>query len=109
MRQLRQITALALSALLLVACGNGGDADGDADASGCRDAVAEAAEATNLDDDVNLEPVFEACQDLAELGAAIQDSPEILRNVGADVQGWAERQCRESETLADTPLCDSVP
>lgn len=107
MRQLRQVTALGLSALLLVACGDGGDADRDADASGCRDAVAEAAEAVNLDD-ANLERVFAACQDLAELGAAIQDSPQVLRDVGADVQGWAEEQCQKSETLRDTSLCASI-
>lgn len=106
MRQLRQVTAFGLTALLLVACGNG-DADRDADASGCRDAVAKAAEATNVDN-ANLEPVFTACQDLAEFGAAIQESPEILKDVGADVQGWAEEQCRKSETLRDTPLCDTL-
>lgn len=108
MRKLRQVAALSLSALLLVACGDGEGADGDQEAGGCQDAVARAAESTNLEDDVNLEPVFEACRDLAELGAAVQDSPEILRSVGADVRAWAQKQCRDSETLRDTRLCEAL-
>lgn len=108
MRQFRNITALLLSALLLVACGNGGDSNGDADASGCRGAVAEAAEATNLEDDVDLEPAFAACQDLAEFGSAVQDSPEALEGIGADVEGWVQDRCQQSDTLSGTPLCESI-
>lgn len=108
MRHLRHVAALTVSTLLLVGCGNGGDSDGDADASGCKDAVAEAAEAANLDDEGNLDAAFEACGDLAEFGAAIQESPEVLEGVGSDIEGWVQERCRESEALNDTALCEAA-
>jgi hypothetical protein len=108
MRPFRNVTVLMFSALLLVACGNGGESNGDADASGCRDAVAEAAKATNLKDDVNLEPAFKACQDLAEFGSAVEDSPEALEEIGADVESWVQERCQQSDTLRGTPLCESI-
>jgi hypothetical protein len=106
MRQLTQITALVFAGLLLSACGNG-DSQGDADASGCQDAVASAAESANLQDDAGLETAFEACEGLAEFGAAVASSPEALEEIGTDVEGWLRERCQGSDTLSDSQLCES--
>jgi hypothetical protein len=108
MRQLKQITALMFAGLLLSACGNGGGSQDDADASGCQEAVADAAESANLRDDADLEVAFEACQGLAEFGAAVMNSPEALEEIGADAEGWVRERCQESDALSGSALCESV-
>jgi hypothetical protein len=108
MRELKQITALVFAGLLLTACGNGEGSQDDADASGCQDAVANAAESGDLRDDVNLQPAFEACEGLAEFGAAVMSTPEALEEIGSDVEGWARERCQESDTLSGSALCESV-
>jgi hypothetical protein len=108
MRQLKQITALMFAGLLLTACGNGDGSQDDADASGCQDAVANAAESADLRDDADLQPAFEACEGLAEFGAAVMNSPEALEEIGADAEGWVRERCQESENLRGSALCESV-
>ena len=104
--ELGHITALMLTALLLVGCGNG--AGGDVDASGCRDAVAEAAGTTNLRDEVSLRRAFDACNNVTEFGAAVLESPEAAAEVGSDVEGWVRQKCLESDLLSGSTLCESV-
>lgn len=108
MRELKQITALTFAGLLLAACGNGDGSQDDADASGCQDAVASAAESADLRDDTELQPAFEACEGLAEFGAAVMNSPEALEEIGADAEGWAQERCQESDTLSGSALCESI-
>ena len=45
-----------------------------------------------------LQPAFDACENLAEFGAAVQKSPEAVGELGSDVDGWAQQQREESET-----------
>jgi hypothetical protein len=107
MRELKQITALVFAGLLLTACGNGDGSQDGADASGCQDAVASAAESGDLRDDVNLQPAFEACDGLAEFGAAVMSTPEALEEIGSDVEGWARERCQESDALSGSALCEA--
>ena len=104
-RHLRRTLAVAAStALLLAGCSDG--ADGEGDASGCREAVADAAEATNMPErNERLEPAFDACQNLADFGAAVAESPEALE--GVDVEQYVRERCRESDTLRDANLCQA--
>lgn len=94
----------ASTVLLLAGCSEGSDGEGDA--SGCREAVADAAEATNMPDrDERLEPAFEACQNLADFGAAVAQYPEALE--GVDVEQYVRERCQESEALRDADLCQA--
>ena len=94
----------ASAALLLTGCSDGNEGEGDA--SGCREAVADAAEATNMPErDERLEPAFDACQNLADFGAAVAQYPEALE--GVDVEEYVRERCRESDTLRDADLCQA--
>jgi D-tyrosyl-tRNA(Tyr) deacylase len=108
MRGLRDITALMLTALLLVGCGVEAGSGGGPDANRCRNAVAEAAGTTDLTDEVSLHPAFEACKNVTEFGAAVLESPKAAAEVGSDVEGWVRQKCQESDLLSDSALCRSV-
>ena len=107
MRSLTKLAVLIAPALLLAGCGgDGGDGDGG-DAQGCREVVADAAQAADVAErEKRLQPAFDACDNLAEFLTAVAQSPKALEDV--DVRAWAREQCDSVEELKGTPLCESI-
>ena len=107
MRPLTKLAAVLVPAVLLAGCSDGGGSGDGADAQGCQEVVADAADAANVSErEERLQPAFEACDDLAELLAAVARSPEALE--GIDVREWAREQCASVEELSGSRLCESI-
>ncbi len=103
--RLTRPVALLAAAIVLTGCGADGDS-GEGNASACRDAVADAAEATNLPErERRLRPAFEACDDLADFAAQVARYPDALQDV--NVEEYVRERCREVEALRDAKLCEA--
>lgn len=97
--------AVLLTALLLGGCGGDGSTGGNG-AAACKDAVAQAAEATNMPERrERLRPAFEACESVAEFASAVARYPKALE--GVDVEAYVRQQCREVRALRDAALCEA--
>jgi hypothetical protein len=102
--RVRALSVAGAAALVLNGCGVVGGSGGDA--GGCKDAVAEAAEAASMPERKRrLRPAFEACESLAGFAAAVARHPEALE--GVDVERYVRGQCREVPALKDSPLCEA--
>jgi hypothetical protein len=104
-QRVRGLAMAGATALLLSGCGAGGDSGNGV--GGCKDAVAEAAEATNMPERKRrLQPAFEACESLTDFVAAAARYPKALE--GVDVKRYVRQQCREVEALRDATLCQAL-
>jgi hypothetical protein len=100
----RALAVVGAAALVLGGCGVVGGSG--ADAGGCKEAVAEAAEAASMPERKRrLRPAFEACESLAGFAAAVARYPKALD--GVDVERYVRRQCREVPALKSSSLCEA--
>lgn len=99
----RYVTLVAAAALALTGCG---DSSGE-EAPRCEQAFAAADKDQELQDtDTYLGPAFTACSTLKEFEEASEAHPGVLGNTPSDV--YVTSRCRDDDTVAETPLCNSL-